>query len=200
MKVAYAAFLYEIIISGETIMKELSMHILDIIMNSIKAQAKLIELIIDENTINNYIKITVKDNGKGMNREELKQVTSPFFTTRKTRKVGLGISLLKEACERCNGYLEIDSEENKGTVVECYFERDNIDRAPLGNMGDTVLTVINGLNSCEFIYKYIFNDKNFTLNTVEIKEKLGELKINDSNVLMWIKEYVEENTKEIKEK
>ena len=176
-------------------MKELSMHILDIAMNSISAGSKLIEITIEESKVRNLIKIIIKDDGCGMSDDTIKKVTNPFYTTRTTRKVGLGIPLLKEACERCNGYLNINSEVGKGTLVECAFERDNIDRAPLGNMGDTVMTIINCLEDCELLYNYLTDEKTFVLSTVELRNILDGADIKSSDIMLWIKEYVSENMK-----
>jgi hypothetical protein len=178
-------------------MKELSMHILDITMNSVKAEAKLIEITIEENTKNNSIRITIKDDGKGMSKEILENVTNPFYTTRTTRKVGLGLSLLKEASERCNGYLKINSQLGIGTIVESVFEKNNIDRAPIGNIGDTILVIINSLINCELIYNHDVDGKKFTISTMQLKEILGSVDINDSNVIIWVKEYVNESIKEL---
>jgi len=177
--------------------KELSMHILDIVMNSVKAEANLIEITVKDSIRNNNLKIIIKDNGIGISKEVLKQVTNPFYTTRTTRKVGLGLSLLKETCERCNGYFKINSELGKGTIVECDFERNNIDRAPLGNMGDTIMSIINSLNDCELVYEHEVDDRKFQISTAQLKEILGEVDINDNNVILWIKEYVNENIKEL---
>ncbi len=178
-------------------MKEISMHILDIVMNSVKAKATLIEILIEDSIKNNWLKIIIKDNGIGMSGEMVKKVTDPFYTTRTTRRVGLGLPMLKEACERCNGYLRINSCLGEGTTINCYFEKDNIDRAPLGNMGDTIMTIINSLENCELIYKHETDNGSFTLNTVELKDVLDGGSINDSEVLLWIKEYVNENVESI---
>ncbi|WP_313340499.1 sensor histidine kinase [Sedimentibacter sp.] len=176
-------------------MKELSMHILDIAMNSISAGSKLIEIIIEESNNSNLIKIIIKDDGCGMSDDTIKRVTDPFYTTRTTRKVGLGIPLLKEACERCNGYFNINSEIGKGTTVECSFERDNIDRAPVGNMGDTIITIINSLNNCELLYNYSTDEKSFVLSTLELRNILGGADIKSNDILLWVKEYINENMK-----
>lgn len=178
-------------------MKEISMHILDIVMNSIKANATLIELYILDSKIKNILKIIIKDNGTGMSSETATNVTNPFFTTRTTRKVGLGIPLLKDACERCNGSLTIKSKLGEGTTLECFFERDNIDRAPLGNMGDTVMTIINSLGDCELIYRHNTDFGNFELSTVEVKNMLENVSIKEPEVMIWIKEYVNENVRSI---
>ncbi len=178
-------------------MKELSMHILDIAMNSVKAEAKLIEITVEDSIKNNSIKINIKDDGKGMGKEILENVTNPFYTTRTTRKVGLGLALLKEASERCKGYLKITSELGVGTIVESFFERNNIDRAPLGNMPETIIVIINSLKNCNLIYNHVVDDNSFTISTQQLKEILGEVDISDSNVMMWIKEYINENINDL---
>jgi hypothetical protein len=174
-------------------MKELSMHILDITMNSIKAEATLVEINIEDSIKNNWLKITIKDNGRGMSEETVNKVTNPFYTTRTTRKVGLGIPMLKESCERCSGYLKIYSQEGSGTTVSCYFERDNIDRAPLGNMGETIMTIINSGDNCELIYTHDTDEGGFVFSTSEVKNVLEGMDISDTKVLIWIKEYINEN-------
>lgn len=181
-------------------MKEISMHILDIVMNSIKAKATLIEIDIEDSIKNNWLKIIIKDNGTGMDEQSVKLATNPFFTTRTTRRVGLGLPMLKDNCERCNGYLTLNSKLGEGTTVECFFERNNIDRAPLGNMGDTIMTIVNSLNNCELIYNHVSDCGSFALNTVELKDVLVGCPLNANEVLMWIKEYVNENMESISKK
>lgn len=178
-------------------MKELSMHILDIVMNSVKAEASLIEVEIEDSIKKNILKVTIKDNGKGMSKETLNKVVNPFYTTRDTRKVGLGLPMLKEACDRCNGYFNIFSELGKGTIVTASFERNNIDRAPLGSMGVTVMTIINSLENCELIYNHKTDKSSFQLNTSQIKEILDGVDIKSNEIMLWIKEYVDENIKEL---
>lgn len=178
-------------------MKEISMHILDIAMNSVKANATLIEIIIEDSIKNNLLKIFIKDNGKGMSEEVKNKITNPFYTTRTTRKVGLGIPMLKEACERCNGQLLIDSHLSIGTTVFCSFERDNIDRAPLGNMGDTIMTIINSIDDCELIYTHKTDAGKFVLKTMEVKNIIEDMDIKDNNILLWIKEYINENIEKL---
>lgn len=181
-------------------MKEISMHILDIVMNSVKAEAKLIEITVEEKTAENYLKVIIKDDGRGMSEENAKNATDPFYTTRKTRGVGLGLPLLKDACERCNGYLKINSEIGVGTTVEAYFERNNIDRSPMGNMGDTIMTIVNSLEKCELIYKHQVDDEIFNFSTMQIKEILEETEIKENSVLLWIKQYISENINELYKK
>jgi len=178
-------------------MKEISMHILDIAMNSLKAKSTILEIKVEESIKNNYLKISIIDDGIGMSEEMTKKIVDPFFTTRTTRKVGLGIPMLKESCERCNGNLCIDSQLGKGTIIKCWFERNNIDRAPLGNMGDTIMTIINCLDYCELIYTHETDLGTFSLKTAEVKDILETVNIKDNEVLLWIREYVNTNIKEL---
>ena len=178
-------------------MKEISMHILDVVMNSITAKATMIEILIEDSIRSNHLKINIKDNGIGMSSEMLRLVTDPFYTTRTTRRVGLGLPMFKEACERCNGYFGISSCLGEGTTIDCCFERNNIDRVPLGNMGDTIMTIINSLSGCELIYKHVTDIGSFTLSTADIKSALDSAALNDNEVLLWIKEYVNENIESI---
>ncbi len=178
-------------------MKELSLHILDIVQNSIKAGASLIEVSIMEISSDNILNIIIKDNGCGMDEETVKNVVNPFFTTRTTRKVGLGIPLLQEAAMRCNGTFEIESQVGVGTKISCSFERNNIDRAPLGDMSGTIMTIINSLENCEFNYVHSFDAKSFEFSTIKIKEALEEDNLGSPEILLWIKEFIDESTNEL---
>lgn len=179
-------------------MKELSLHILDIIQNSIKAQAKMIKLFIHEDEANNSLTIIVEDDGIGMNKELLARVCDPFTTTRTTRRVGLGISLLKAAAERCQGDFNIYSQLGKGTKVIANFQYDHIDRAPLGNITETIISILLSLDNIGFLYQHRYNQREFLLDTREIKNILGdEVSILQNEVILWIKDYIKENFKKI---
>ena len=171
-------------------MKELSLHILDIAENSVKAHATLIQIDVSENFSDNILTITVKDNGCGMDSKFLKTVTDPFSTTRKTRKVGLGIPLFKEAAIRCGGKFDIKSKPKIGTEVFASFELNHNDNAPLGNMADTVLSLVSGSPEIDFIYTHTKNDNSFIFSTTEIRNILGEVPLNSPEVLVWIKDYI----------
>ncbi len=174
-------------------MKEISMHILDIAMNSIKTDASLLEIKIEDSKKYNRLTISITDNGKGMSSDVIKKVTNPFYTSRTTRKVGLGIPMLKEAGEICRGYLKIESKIGEGTRIFCYFERDNIDRAPLGNMGETIMTIINSGDNFDLVYSHKTDSGEFIFDTREVKKMLDGISINDMSILTWIKEYINEN-------
>ncbi len=178
-------------------MKELSLHILDIVQNSIKAGAKNIEIKIDENTTKNLLTIEINDNGCGMSEEFLKKVKDPFVTTRTTRKMGMGISLFEAAAVQCGGGLEIWSQLGVGTKVKTTFELMNIDRAPIGDMAETMLTIISGAPEPEYIYEHKKDGKVFLLDTVQLKEILGDIPLDTPDVLNWIAGYVREGLSDI---
>lgn len=180
-------------------MKELSLHILDITQNSIRAQAKLVSLTIIESSAKNELTIVIQDDGCGIPAERLQKITDPFVTTRTTRKVGLGLSLFKTAAKRCGGIFEISSELGVGTKVIGTFMRDHIDRAPLGNMADTIVTMVMSFGEADLCYEHNYNNRLFVLNTREIKETLDVISLNEPDILNWIKEFVQEGLEEIME-
>jgi len=171
-------------------LKELSLHILDLAENSITAGADQIQIKVDETHLNNRIKITLKDNGRGVDPGMLNLISDPFVTTRTTRRVGMGIALFKAAAERCNGIFEIESRENKGTTISATFETDHIDRAPVGDMGETITTLIAGYPDIGIRYDHILFRDSFTLNTDELKLGLGDIELNDPVLLTRIKEII----------
>lgn len=180
-------------------MRELSLHILDIIENSRRADADLIKIIIKENIEKNILKIIIEDNGNGIEADQLEVITDPFITSRTTREVGLGLSLFKSAAETCSGSFKIDSKLNEGTVVETEFQYDHIDRAPLGDINTTITNFIasNG-EKTDIIYQHSYNDKEFSFDSKEIKAELEGISIQNSQIVAWIREYIEENLREIR--
>jgi hypothetical protein len=172
-------------------MRELSLHILDVLQNSLEAGATLVELAIEEDLAADQLVITVRDNGRGMDEATLAHVIDPFYTTRKTRQVGLGIPLFQAAAERSNGDLTITSQVGKGTVVRAVFQHSHIDRAPLGDMTGTLLSFILG-GVCDLRYTHRVNGQQFTLNTAEIRAELGEVSLSHPVVREWLREYIDE--------
>lgn len=173
-------------------MKELSLHILDLAQNSITAEASLIELDIIEDMANDLLTIKLRDNGRGMDEETVQKVTDPFFTTRTTRKVGLGISMFKMNAELCDGRFRIESELGVGTKIEAVFKHSHIDRVPVGNMADTMMTMVMGAQNADIVYNHVYKTQTFTFSTQEIKEVLGDVPLDNMDVLLWIKGYVDE--------
>lgn len=179
-------------------MLELSLHILDIANNSVKAGAGLIHVSVDEARNENLLKIVIRDNGCGMDADFLEHVTDPFQTTRTTRRVGMGLSLFKAAAESTGGGLTVDSQKGVGTVVQASFVYDHIDRQPLGDMADTMLSLISGNTTVDFVYTHIVNDKRFSLDTREIKQILGnDVSLGSPEIVLWLREYIQEGLDEI---
>ncbi|HOH88723.1 MAG: ATP-binding protein [Clostridia bacterium] len=184
-------------------MKDLSLHILDLSQNSISAGASLVEISVEEDTKADRLTICINDNGKGMDKDFLVKVMDPFVTTRTSRKVGLGIPLMQAACRRCEGDLVIESEKNVGTQLTAVFKHSHIDRAPMGNMAETMLSLIlagSDVNRVvDFVYRHIVDGRDFCLDTREIRTALGnDVNLGEPEVLMWIKDYINEGLKNIR--
>lgn len=178
-------------------MKELSLHILDIVQNSIDAGANTVSITITENTFEDILNISVKDNGRGMDKITAERAKDPFYTSRTTRKVGLGIPLLAAAAERCGGSLKIDSQPGRGTEISADFKHSHIDRAPIGNMWDTISGLIACNEGVDFIYTHIFNGSTFKLDTRDMKKILKEVPITSPEVVEWIRDYIKSGIKSI---
>ena len=176
-------------------MQDLSLNILDITDNSIKAMANLIE--INVVVSGNILTIEVKDNGKGMSKEFLKNVTDPYVTTRKTRNVGLGIPFFKMQAELSGGTFYIDSTEGKGTVIRATFEVDNIDRPPIGNLSDTICALLPAFETIDMIFNLKVNENHFVFDTKELKENLDGVSVAEPFVIKFVKDFLEENIKTV---
>ncbi len=179
-------------------MKELSLNILDIAQNSLSAGAKNVSIEICE-TADSKLTLTITDDGCGMSEEMVRNVTDPFCTSRKTRKVGLGIPLLKLAAEQTGGFLEINSKtaaefpDSHGTRVKAEFRTDSIDFTPLGDIISTIIVLIQGNPNVDFIYKHVKFGAEVSLSTSEMREILGEdISLSDFEVLEWVRNYLEE--------
>lgn len=167
-------------------MKELSLNILDIAMNSVKAGASKIDITIEECA--DIRTLTIRDNGCGMAEDFLEKVTDPFTTTRTTRKVGMGIPLLKLAAEQANGNLSICSSrgENHGTTVCATFQISHLDCVPVGDFASTVTTLIQGSPDIDFVFLYRTESGQKYISTAEMREILGDVPLNTPDVLVWI--------------
>ena len=172
---------------------------LDIAQNSVSANASLIEIELTEDTKNHDLLIGIYDNGKGMTPEQVENVRDPFFTTRTTRKVGMGIPLFKFAAEMTGGRLEIDSEVGVGTRVRAYFKTDHLDFTPIGDMTSTIITLITMNLHIDFLYRRKVDSKEFVVDTRQLKEILGDVPLNEPSIVSWITQYINENTKQLPE-
>lgn len=181
-------------------MEELSLHILDIVQNSIAANAELIEIEVIENEAEDLLDITVTDNGSGMDGKMLERVMDPFTTGRKTRRVGLGIPLLKLAAEMTGGGLTLESEQGRGTKISARFGYSHIDRQPLGDMVSTVHQLVTANENVDFRYIHRVADREFCLDTREVKEILGGVSLKANEVMVWLLDFLKENEEALYEK
>ncbi len=171
-------------------MDELSLYILDITMNSVRAGATDISITLtDDGT---WLTFSVSDNGCGMTKEQLEKLSNPFFTTRKTRKVGLGIPFLKMLAEMTGGDVKITSvsekeSENHGTTTTARFGKNHIDFIPLGDVVETLKTLIQGSPDINFTFTHSFeNGKEVTLSCSLLKQILGDISLAEPEILAWI--------------
>jgi len=178
-------------------MRELSLHLLDIAENGVSAGAQNITITIVEDLRTDRLKLAVKDDGRGMDAAMVEQVTNPFITTRTTRKVGLGIPLLKLAAEMCDGGLTVESTPGVGTTVNVDFQRSHIDRMPLGDVVGTMLSLLVGWPQVHWVLRYRVNDEEFVFDDALIKEELGDLPLSDPEVIGFLRGALREGIADI---
>lgn len=170
-------------------MEDLSLHILDIAENATAAGAQLVEIIISQDTERDRLQIVIRDNGRGMEPEVAEKARDPFFTTRTTRRVGLGLALLRQATREAGGNFTITSEPGRGTEVRGTFQASHIDRKPIGDMGSTLVTLILGNPDVDFVYESDFDGEKERVDTRLIKAELnGTTAISDPEVLKLIRD------------
>ena len=180
-------------------MRELSLNVLDVAQNSVTAGAALIEIVVRQSTAEKTLEIGIFDDGKGMTEEQVRAVRDPFFTTRTTRKVGLGVPLFKMAAEMTGGSLEIESAVGVGTKVRAFFHTDHVDFVPLGDMANTIVTLAAMNEAIRFLYRFEIDGRAFTFDTREIRAVLGDVPMNDPAIMNWMTAYINENIQAITE-
>jgi hypothetical protein len=178
-------------------LRELSLHILDIAENSLNAGATLVTIEIVEDEEADRLAISVSDNGRGMDAETAQRVTDPFFTTRTTRRVGLGIPFLKQATELCNGSLTIDSKIGVGTAITANFQHSHINRMPLGDVTNTILGLVVGNPQADFIYRHKAGERFFEFDTRPIKQVLGDVPLSESWVIEYLRREISDSLAQI---
>lgn len=178
-------------------MPEISLNVLDVAENSVRAQATLIEIRAEADSAGDTLTIVISDNGCGMTKEQVEHVTDPFFTTRKTRRVGLGVPFFKLAAELSGGSFAIHSVPGEGTEVTAVFGLSHVDRMPLGDMPSTIHTLITMHEEIDYLYTYRYDEDSFTLSTAQMREILGDVSFQEPEVSAYILEYLKENTKEV---
>lgn len=167
-------------------MKELSLHVLDVAENGISAGADHIAIEVIEDREQNRLTLHIADNGRGIPRDQIDRAIDPFYTSRTTRRVGMGLSLLNAAARQCGGHMWIDSETGKGTRIKAEFVHDHIDRAPLGDMAATMISLIMGSPGVDFEYRHESDGREFVLSTREVRAALGGRPITDPEVFQYI--------------
>lgn len=179
-------------------MLELALHILDIAENSVRAGAKTTVISIEESSSRDRLTIVIEDDGAGMSEGVLKKALDPFFTSKKVRRVGLGLPLLAEAAKRADGKFEIRSQEGVGTRVSVEFRLSHVDRQPLGDIAGALVALIAGNAGTDFVYRHQSDDRVFEMDTREIRREIGDTPINHMEVLKFIRQYIKEGLSEIK--
>lgn len=179
-------------------MKDLASHIIDIVQNSIRANATKIEIMVNEDQERDTFVIEIRDNGCGMDETTLARVRDPFFTSRTVRKVGLGIPLLQQNAERTGGQVQISSHPGKGTTLRAQFCHSHLDRPPLGDLAETISLLIGSNPDIHFMYKHSTNYGFYRLDTEELKRILENVPLNHPDIILGIQEMVRENLKDIK--
>lgn len=178
-------------------MQDISLHLLDLVQNSIAAGATRVEISIREFPEEECMWLRIQDNGKGMDEQQLNRVSDPFYTTRTSRKVGLGIPLFRASAEATGGYLKITSHRNEGTTLLAKFHTNHIDCLPLGKMEESMVALIFLNPEVNFKYCHEQSGKQFHFDTIEVREVLGPVSITEPSVVDWIKEYIRKGLEEL---
>jgi|SRR5690554_6717555 len=178
-------------------MKELSLHILDIVQNSLRAGADLVEITIIQRSKEDLMVIEIKDNGNGMTFEEQRKVLDPFYTTRTTRRIGLGLPLFKAAASRCNGVLSLESALGVGTRIKATFQMSHWDRPPLGDISETLVSLIVANPHIDFVYKHQIDAEEYCFNTKSLRFVLEEIPVNTPSVLEYVRRKIKKGVESI---
>lgn len=181
-------------------LEDLSHHILDIGENSMRGGASSVTVSVEELIKDGWLRFSVVDDGRGMDEETCRKVVDPFYTTRTTRKVGLGIPFLRQSAELCEGEFKLESTLGEGTSVLATFRYDSIDRPPLGDIPSSVMTLLVEAPRIRWIYRHVVDERSFEMDSVQLWEILGEPEaLADPSIALWLKDYLGENIAAIKD-
>lgn len=178
-------------------MREISLHILDIVQNSIAAGASRIEVNVSADTKQDLLSISIKDNGSGMSPEMVEAVRSPFCTTRTTRKVGLGIPMFTASAQMCEGDVSLDSTPGAGTVLDATFKLSHIDRVPFGDITSTMISLIVANPELSIRYDQNVDGKSFHLDMDDVRRELDDVSIQEAPVISWLRDYLNEGIAQV---
>jgi anti-sigma regulatory factor (Ser/Thr protein kinase) len=176
---------------------EISLHILDIVENSVAVGANLVRILVEKDDNRDLLTLTVQDNGSGLAPEDVQRIADPFFTTRTTRRVGMGVALLKQTAEQSNGSFMIESAPGVGTTVRAEFVLSHLDRPPMGNLADTLMTLILGNQDSDFLYRQTSNGRVFEFDTREVKETLDGVPLSHPDVFVFLRENIKSGIAEL---
>lgn len=179
-------------------MNDLSMHILDIVQNSISAGATMVTLTVDESPAEDLLTIAVGDNGRGMTPEQVSRLADPFFTSRTTRRVGMGIPLLMDSARQSGGDVRIESEPGKGTEVTAVFGYSNIDRPPLGDVANALMLLVSSNPDLDFLFTYRYDGEVYLFNTADVREIFGEDALENLTIIRNLEKMIKDNMREIR--
>jgi len=171
-------------------MEELSLHILDIVENSIRAGARLVEIRVEEYVEQDRLRIVIRDDGRGMDEPTRRRVLDAFFTTKQNKRVGMGLPLLADATALAGGRIEIESEPGRGTLVAATFQHSHIDRQPLGKLADTVEALVVGNPDVDFVAVYAGPHGEWRLDTRAIRKALGHEAIGSAEGIRMIRSVI----------
>lgn len=181
-------------------MKELSLNVLDIVQNSLTAGADLVQITVEESGQAGSLVIEIEDNGCGMSAEVVQAVTDPFYTTRATRNVGMGLPLFKMAAEQTGGSLDLWSEQGVGTRVTARFVTSHVDMTPLGDINGTVSMLILTNPNLDFVFRHTTDKGGLELDTRQMREILGDVPLDHPDVTQWMREYLRDGADGMGEK
>ncbi|MBM3297363.1 MAG: ATP-binding protein [Candidatus Aminicenantes bacterium] len=181
-------------------MQDLSLHILDVAENSVRAGARTVDIRVEEDSRRDLLTLEVRDDGRGMDEETRRNALDPFFSTRTTRSIGLGLPLLREAARAAGGSMTLDSLPGRGTRVRAEFRLGHIDRKPLGDIVQTLVTLIIGNPGTDFVYRQSLDGRSFSLATRELRDRLGDGGLDGPDVVRFIRETLQEGLESIRRK
>ena len=178
-------------------MREISLHIMDLMENSIRAKARTIKLTITESLTENIYKVSIEDDGVGMSADYVASLFDPYTTTRSTRKIGLGLPLIKMNTRQAGGDTTVESQPGQGTTLSFWYAHNHWDRPPLGDMGGTMAMLAAANENKRITYRHITEKGEYTFDTAEIKKALDNMSINNYDIIKYLKEMINENLSEI---
>lgn len=178
-------------------MLELALHILDIAENSVRAGARTIRITVAEQIRADCLRIVIVDDGAGMGEAELQKAIDPFYSSKKVRRIGLGLPMLADAAQRSGGCFAIDSQEGVGTRVAVSFQLSHLDRQPLGDLEGALITLLTGNEGVDFVYRHRRGKKVFTLDTRQIRRQIGEIPLSHPEVIRFLRRYIREGLSDI---